>query len=75
MKFIFPEVSSRQEAVIVQWYAALNDKVMRGDDILEVTSDKATFDISSPCDGTIIKIFKFQGETVVPGEMIAEIRE
>ena len=71
-----PEVSSRKEgAVITEWYTALNGKVKKGQDMVEVSSDKATFDIFSPCDGVLVDILKKQGESVLVGEVIAEIRE
>ena len=75
MMFKFPEVSSRQEAVITEWYMGLNSEVKKGQDLVEVSSDKATFDLSSPCNGTLVNILKKKGESVVTGESLAEIRE
>lgn len=75
MLLSLPEVSSRGGAVITEWYVSLETRVKKGQDLVEVSSDKATFDISSPCDGVIAGIFKKQGETVLPGENIAEIIE
>jgi pyruvate/2-oxoglutarate dehydrogenase complex dihydrolipoamide acyltransferase (E2) component len=71
-----PEISSREGgAVITEWRVGLDKKIKKGQDILEVSSDKATFDIPSPCDGQITAILKKQGEAVLAGEVIAEIRE
>jgi len=70
-----PEVSSRDGAVVTHWYLGLNSRVEKGQDIVEVSSDKATFDVSSPCAGTIINIFKQKGQKAVSGEVIAEVRE
>lgn len=70
-----PEVSSREGVIITEWYAQLNSEVKKGQDILEVSSDKATFDIASPCDGVLVEILKKPGESVISGEIIAEIKE
>ncbi|MFA6637123.1 MAG: biotin/lipoyl-containing protein [Candidatus Omnitrophota bacterium] len=75
MLFKLPEVSSRQEVVITEWYKGLNSTVKKGQDLVEVSSDKATFDLSSPCDGVLVKILKKKGESVVTGEFLAEISE
>jgi 2-oxoglutarate dehydrogenase E2 component (dihydrolipoamide succinyltransferase) len=75
MLFKLPEVSSRQEAVITEWHIKLNSEVKKGQDLVEVSSDKATFDLSSPCDGVLVNILKKKGESVSTGESLAEIRE
>jgi 2-oxoglutarate dehydrogenase E2 component (dihydrolipoamide succinyltransferase) len=69
-----PEISrSSKQAVITAWHVALNGQVKKGEDIVEVSTDKATFDVPSPCDGILTGIMKFPGETAEKDEVIAEI--
>ncbi len=71
-----PEVSSRGGGVVItEWYASLNENIKKGQDLVEVSSDKATFDIASPCDGVLVGILKERGDNVLAGVTIAEIRE
>ena len=69
-----PELSRGSKgSVITAWHVALNGHVKKGEDIVEVSTDKATFDVPSPCDGTLTRIMKSPGETVEKDEIIAEI--
>ncbi len=62
-----------ESAVITFWHAAENDKLKKGDSLVEMTADKATFEVPVPCDGTLMRIFKKNGERVNGDEDIAEI--
>lgn len=76
MKFVLPQTSeSIDNATITKWYVKENDEVKIDQDILEVATDKATFDIASPCDGKIEKIKMQEGDMVTKGQLIAEIME
>jgi pyruvate/2-oxoglutarate dehydrogenase complex dihydrolipoamide acyltransferase (E2) component len=71
-----PELSTgSKETAITAWLVELNGRVRKGQDLVEVSTDKATFDISSPCDGTLTRTMKSPGETAEKGEVIAEITE
>ena len=74
MKIILPEISGRSEsATITLWYAKEGERVQPDQDIAEVVTDKATFDIPSPCGGILSKIVKKKGDSVAPGEVLGEI--
>lgn len=74
MKFILPEITdSIDNATITKWHVKENDEVKKDQDILEIATDKATFDVASPCDGRIEKIEKQEGDLVCKGQLIAEI--
>jgi len=62
-------------AELTMWHVKEADRVMEGQDILEVSTDKATFDIPAPCTGVVEKIFKQAGQSAATDEVIAEIRE
>lgn len=61
-------------AVVARWHAAENMQVRKGDDLLEVVADKASFDVVSPHDGLLVKILKGEGSVVGAGEVVAEMR-
>lgn len=63
------------DATIVLWHSTENDRVAEGEDLVEITTDKATFDVPVPCNGVLRKIIKKQGERVRTDEVIAEISE
>ncbi|RKY34723.1 MAG: hypothetical protein DRP78_06220 [Candidatus Omnitrophota bacterium] len=63
------------EASVSFWYKELGDKVNAGMDLVEVSTDKAAFNVPAPCDGTILEIFVLEGEKVVSGAVLATIRE
>ena len=76
MELRLPELSEGQEEVVItQWHLSEEDPVAKDQDLLEVSTDKATFDISSPCDGILKKIYKTDGESARTDEVIAEIQE
>ncbi len=53
-----------EEAEIVKWHKKVGDKVAKGDVLLEIQTDKATLEVESFHEGTILKIFAKDGETV-----------
>ncbi|MEA3489903.1 MAG: lipoyl domain-containing protein [Candidatus Omnitrophota bacterium] len=70
-----PELSENGgETVITAWHVTQNGYVVKDQDLLEVATDKATFDVPSPCAGVLIKILKKEGEEVRAGEIIARIK-
>ena len=76
MKMEMPVLSGGDdEIVIISWYVAQGSEVSGGQDLLEVATDKATFDVPSPCDGVLEEVIKKGGDPVRPGEVIAHIRE
>ena len=66
-------LDGRMDAVITAWHVSPNDAVKKGDDLAEVVTDKASFDVPSPCDGVLVSIVKESGSSVKIGEVIAEI--
>ena len=64
-----------ENAVITLWHARENDRVTKDQDLLEIVTDKATFDVPSPCDGTLLQIIKPEGAKIKTDETIAVIQE
>ena len=62
-----------EEAVISLWHVREGDNVKKGDDIVEMVTDKATFNVPSPTSGVIKKIIHAEGETVKVGDVLARL--
>lgn len=61
------------EGTIVAWKKKKGDKVLTGDVIAEIETDKATMEWESPEDGVITEIFVQEGGKVEVGDKIAWI--
>jgi len=73
---ILPELGEGIEgANITFWYFKEGDSVKEGEDLVEVATDKATFNLPSPCSGTLKQILLNEGEAVKVGEVLAIIEE
>ena len=62
-----------EEAVISVWHFSEGAKVNKGEDIVELVTDKATFNLPAPASGVIGKIAHKEGDTVKVGTTLAEI--
>ncbi|MEX1095751.1 MAG: 2-oxoglutarate dehydrogenase complex dihydrolipoyllysine-residue succinyltransferase [Planctomycetales bacterium] len=71
-----PEVGeSITEVYIGEWHKSVGDRVERDEDVVELESEKATFDAPAPAAGKLSKILKQSGESAEVGEVIAYIDE
>ena len=66
---------SISEVQIGAWHAEEGKWVAQDSEIVELETDKATFDVPAPLDGIIIEILKKPGETAAVGEVIGYIEE
>jgi pyruvate/2-oxoglutarate dehydrogenase complex dihydrolipoamide acyltransferase (E2) component len=73
-RIILPELGEGiKDAVVSYWHFSEGDSVNKGDDIAELATDKATFNIPSPASGIIKKILHSEGDTVKIGGILAEL--
>ena len=73
-KVILPELGEGiEKATLSYWFFKEGDKVNAKDDLVELTTDKATFNLPSPCSGTLSEIFFHEGDTVNIAEVLAII--
>jgi pyruvate dehydrogenase E2 component (dihydrolipoamide acetyltransferase) len=63
------------EATVSTWHYEEGDEINEGADLVEMTTDKATFNVPSPRRGTLSEIFAEEGDVVKVGEIIAIIEE
>jgi len=75
-KVALPELGEGiEKATVSFWYFQEGEKVNEKDDLVELTTDKATFNLPSPCTGTLQEIVFHEGDTVNVGETLAIIEE
>ena len=73
---ILPELGEGIEAAnITFWYFQQGDAVKENDDLVELATDKAAFNLPSPCSGVLTQILFKEGDTVKVGEVLATIEE
>jgi 2-oxoglutarate dehydrogenase E2 component (dihydrolipoamide succinyltransferase) len=75
-KVYLPELGEGlTQATVSYWYYKVGEKVSQNDDLVELTTDKATFNLPSPATGTISEIYFQEAETVQVGQLLAVIEE
>ena len=62
-----------EEGRIVVWHKQEGDRVERGENLLEVETDKATMEVESTVSGVLQKILVAAGETVPVNSTLALI--
>ena len=62
-----------EEGRIVVWHKKEGDRVERGENLLEVETDKATMEVESTVSGVLQKILVAAGETVPVNATLALI--
>ena len=75
-KVVLPELGEGiTKATVSYWYFKEGEKVNEKDDLVELATDKATFNLPSPCSGVLSEIIFHEGDTVNIGEALAVIEE
>lgn len=64
-----------EKATVSYWFYKAGEKVSEKDDLVELATDKATFNLPSPASGRLAQVFFQEGDTVNVGEVLAEIEE
>ncbi|MCM3719316.1 2-oxoglutarate dehydrogenase complex dihydrolipoyllysine-residue succinyltransferase [Fictibacillus phosphorivorans] len=71
-----PELAeSISEGTVAQWLKKEGEKVVKGEDIVELETDKVNIEISAERDGILKNIKVEPGDTVAVGDVIASIVE
>lgn len=75
-KVIMTEViEGVREATISYWHFEEGDRVEEGEDLVEIATDKSTFNIPALCSGILTEVFFEEGDIVEVGEVLATIEE
>jgi len=73
-KVILPELGEGvKQATLSYWFFQEGEKIAEKDDLVELTTDKSTFNLPSPASGTLMQIFMHEGDTVHPGDLLGII--
>ena len=71
-----PELGEEiEKATVSFWYHEEGEKVNKEEDLVEMVTDKATFNVPSPVSGVLAEIKTEEGATVQVGDVIAIIEE
>src|SRR5689334_17396371 len=65
---------SMEEGTILKWLKGAGDEVSKGEELVEIETDKATMTYEADADGTL-EIVADEGATLAIGEVIARIGE
>jgi 2-oxoglutarate dehydrogenase E2 component (dihydrolipoamide succinyltransferase) len=69
-----PQLSeSVAEATLVSWHKQEGQAVARDENLIDIETDKVVLELPAPETGVLVKILKGNGETVVAGEVIAQL--
>ncbi len=61
------------EANLLQWHKKVGDTVKRGENLIDIETDKVTLEVAAPTNGILTEILKQDGEDVESDELIAKI--
>jgi len=71
---VLPELGEGiTKARVACWHVSVGDTVTAGSDVVEVVTDKATFNIEAQATGTLKAIFVDEGGEATVGETLAVI--
>ena len=62
-----------EEVMISRWHFRAGDKIEEGQDLVEVATDKTTFNVTAPGNGVLSELYFQEGDQVEIGEIIALI--
>jgi pyruvate/2-oxoglutarate dehydrogenase complex dihydrolipoamide acyltransferase (E2) component len=61
------------EARVSFWYVEKGERVAKDDDLVQMITDKATFDVPSPTDGRVVELVADEDEEVKVGQVLCRI--
>jgi len=70
-----PLGDSSDEATVLKWLKAEGDSVQKGEQLLEIETDKTTVELEALDTGTLRKIVVAEGEMATVGQLLAVIGE
>ena len=61
------------EARVSFWYVDAGEEVEEGDDLVQMLTDKATFDVPSPAAGKVVSLVAEEDQAVKVGELLCRL--
>ena len=68
-----PDLGGAESVEVIELCTAVGDAVEQEESLVVLESDKASMDVPSPVDGSVVKYLVSEGDTVKVGDAIAEI--
>lgn len=62
-----------EKASVSYWHKSIGDSVKEGEDLVELVTDKATFNMPSPASGILKETLVAEGDEVKVGQVLAKI--
>jgi len=62
------------EARVAFWYVEVGEHVEKEDDLVQMLTDKATFDVPSPAAGKVVELVADEDQEVKVGEVLCRIQ-
>jgi pyruvate dehydrogenase E2 component (dihydrolipoamide acetyltransferase) len=66
---------SMEEGTILRWLKSAGEQVARGEELVEIETDKANMVYEAPDEGTLVEVLAGEGDTLAIGEVIARVGE
>lgn len=63
------------DATVVSWHKQPGDPVRRGENLVDLETDKVVLEVPALTDGTMGELRKLEGDTVTAGEVLATLAE
>ena len=61
------------KANVSYWHHAAGDSIKEGEDLVELVTDKATFNLPAPVSGRLKEVLVSEGDEVKVGQVLAKI--
>ncbi|HUI39098.1 MAG TPA: lipoyl domain-containing protein [Candidatus Nitrosotalea sp.] len=58
---------------VVRWLKRVGDRIQKGEPVVELETEKVSYELDSPVDGTLLKILAEEKAEVPIGETICQI--
>lgn len=68
-----PLAEGIDKASISYWHHSRGDSVKEGENLVELVTDKATFNMPAPVSGVLKEILASEGDEIKVGQVIAKI--
>ncbi len=62
-----------EKASVSYWHRSIGEHIKEGEDLIELVTDKATFNMPSPATGVLKEILAQEGDEVKVGQILARI--
>ena len=61
------------KANVSYWHRAVGESIKEGEDLVELVTDKATFNLPAPVSGTVKEVLVNEGDEAKVGQVLAKI--